>query len=76
MVNFQNDLISSLFTVFRAVFRTEQVLMIWRRDLERFFGILFLKGYSFCMMADFQNGLISRVFSVSSRGFVAQNNCK
>ena len=41
MVNFQNDLISSLFTVFRAVFRTEQVLMIWRRDLERFFGILF-----------------------------------
>ena len=34
----------------------------------------FSKGYSLCMMADFQNGLISRKFSVSSTGFFAKNN--
>ena len=27
-------------------------------------------GYSLCMMADFQNGLISPIFSVSWRGFL------
>ena len=27
-------------------------------------------GYSICMMADFQNGLISRIFGVSSSGFL------
>ena len=26
-------------------------------------------GYSLCMMADFQNGLISRIFGVFSSGF-------
>ena len=26
-------------------------------------------GYSLCMMADFQNGLISRMFGVFSSGF-------
>ena len=33
-------------------------------------------GYSLCMMADFQNGLISGIFGVFSSGFFAQNNCK
>ena len=33
-------------------------------------------GYSLCMMADFQNGLISRIFSVFLKGFFAQENCK
>ena len=40
-------------------------------DFDMFFGILifdpksgFCKGYSLCMMADFRNGLISRIFSV------------
>ena len=33
-------------------------------------------GYSLCMMADFENGLISRIFVVFLSGFVAQNNCK
>ena len=33
-------------------------------------------GYSLCMMADFQNGLISRIFGVFSRGFFAQNHSK
>ena len=27
-------------------------------------------GYSLCMMADFQNGLISRIFSVFESGFL------
>ena len=27
-------------------------------------------GYSLCIMADFQNGLISRIFSVFSSGFL------
>ena len=42
-------------------------------DFDMFFGILifdlkrrFCKAYSLCMMADFQNGLISRKFSVIS----------
>ena len=50
--------------------------MICRMDFEMFFGILifdpksgFCMGYSLCMMADFQNGLISRIFSVFSSGF-------
>ena len=46
-------------------------------DFDMFFGILifdpkwgFCKGYSLCMMADFQNALISRIFSVFSSGFL------
>ena len=46
-------------------------------DFDMFFGILifylkwgFCKGYSLCMMADFKNGLISRIFSVFSSGFL------
>ena len=46
-------------------------------DFDMFFGILifdlkrgFCKAYSLCMMADFQNGLISRIFSVFSSGFL------
>ena len=27
-------------------------------------------GYSFCMIADFQNGLISRIFGVYWKGFL------
>ena len=33
-------------------------------------------GYSLCMMADFENGLISRIFSVFWTGFFAENICK
>ena len=46
-------------------------------DFDMFFGILifdpevrFCMGYSLCMMADFQNGLISRIFRVFSSGFL------
>ena len=46
-------------------------------DFDMFFGILifdpnwgFCKGYNLCMMADFQNGLISRILIVFSSGFL------
>ena len=51
--------------------------MICRMDFGTFFGILifdpksgFFMGYSLCTMADFQNGLISRIFSVFRSGFL------
>ena len=51
--------------------------MICRMDFDMFFGILifdpnegFCMGYSLCMMADFQNALISRIFGVFSSGFL------
>ena len=50
-------------------------------DLDMLLGILifdpksgFCMGYSLCMMADFQNGLISRVFSVVWSGFLHRKN--
>ena len=56
---------------FEAVFWIKQLAMICRMDFDMFFGILifdpkwgFCKGYSLCMMGDFQNGLISRILSV------------
>ena len=46
-------------------------------DFAMVFGILifdpkweFWEGYSLCMMAHFQNHLISRIFGVSLRGFL------
>ena len=33
-------------------------------------------GYSLCMMGDFHNGVISRIFSVFCERFFVQNNCK
>ena len=51
--------------------------MVGRMDFDMFLGILisdpksgFCMGYSLCMMADFQNGLISRVFSGFWSGFL------
>ena len=45
-------------------------------DFDMFFGILifepkcrFCMGYSLCMMADFENALISRIFGVFWSGF-------
>ena len=71
------------FVFFRAVFCTEQLKMICRMDFDMFFGILifdtkraFCMGYSLSMMADFQNGLISRIFLVFWSSFFAQNNSK
>ena len=51
--------------------------MICRMDFDMFFGILVFDpkgrlcmGYSLCMMTDFQNGLISRIFNVLLSGFL------
>ena len=33
-------------------------------------------GYSLCMMADFENILISRLFGFFLERFFAENNCK
>ena len=51
--------------------------MICRTDFDMVFGILifypksrFCMGYSLCMMADFQNALISRIFGVFWSGFL------
>ena len=51
--------------------------MICRMDFDMFFRNLifdskggFCMGYSLFMMADFQNGLISRIFGVYSSGFL------
>ena len=51
--------------------------MVGRMNFDMFLGILIFDpksglcmGYSLCMMADFQNGLISGVFSVFSSGFL------
>ena len=62
---------------FEAVFCLEQLEMICNMDFDKFFGILifdpkrwFCEGYSLCVMGDFQNGLISRKFSVFWSGFL------
>ena len=59
------------FVFFEAGFCTEQLLMVCRMDFEACLGILifdpksgFCMGYSLCMMADFQNGLISGIFCI------------
>ena len=51
--------------------------MICRMDFDMFFGILifepksgFCMGYSPCMVADFQNAIISRIFRVFWSGFL------
>ena len=51
--------------------------MICRMDFDMFFGILifdpksgFSMGYRLCIMADFQNALISGIFNVFSSGFL------
>ena len=51
--------------------------MICRIDFDMFFAILifdpksgFSMGYSLCIMADFQNALISRIFGLFSSGFL------
>ena len=51
--------------------------MICTMDFDMFSAILifdlksgFCMGYSLCMKADFQTGLISRIFSVLGSGFL------
>ena len=68
---------------FRAFFAQNNSKWFVEWIFDMFFGILifdpkwgFCKGYSLCMMADVQNGLISRILIVFSSGFFAQNNSK
>ena len=56
---------------FEAVSCTEELSVICRMDFDMFFGVLifepkrgFCMGHSLCMMAEFQNGLISGIFGV------------
>ena len=51
--------------------------MICRMDCDMFFVILifdprsgFFMGYRLCIMANFQNNLISQIFGVFSSGFL------
>ena len=53
-----------------SVFCTQELEMICTMDFDMFFGILifdpqsgFCMGYSLCMMADFQDGLIAGTFA-------------
>ena len=77
MADFQNGLISRIFSVFWSGFLHRTSLNDFRMDFAMFFGTLifdpksgFCMSYSLCMMADFQNGLISRIFSVFWSGFL------
>ena len=73
MADFQNAFISRIFSVFASRFshRTALNELQNRMDFDMFFGISlfvlqqgFCMGYSLFMMADFQNGLNSRIFGV------------
>ena len=62
---------------FGGGFFGEELWMICRMDFDMFFGILvldskwgFWMGYSLCMMADFQNGLISLILIVFFERFL------
>ena len=83
VADFQNGVISRIFSVFSIGVSHWTTGNVCRTDFDMFFGILifdpklgFCKVYSLCMMADFQNGLISRILSVFSIVFFAPNNCK
>ena len=82
--DFQNGCISQILGAFASGFFAQNN-STWFVEwvLTCFFGILlfdpkwgFCMGYSLCMMADFQNGLISRIFKGFFERFRAQNNSK
>ena len=77
MADFQNRLISRIFGVFSSGFFYTTTLIWLKNNLSYFFWILifhpnwlFHQGYSLCMMADFENRLISTIFGVLSSGFM------
>ena len=78
MADFQTRLISRIFGIFSSGF-LHRTIPIWlkNRFSHVFFLILifdpnwlFCKGYSLCMMADFQNRLIFPIFGVFYIGFL------
>ena len=70
MADFETALVSRIFSVFS--FCTQHHQMICTMDFDTCFGILIFEPFhdfaraiaSLCMVADFQNALISRIFSV------------
>ena len=75
--DFQGGLISRIFNDFWSGFLHRTIYMTFGMNFDIFFGVLiydskggFCLGYRLCMMADFQNGLISRIFSVFWSGFL------
>ena len=81
MGDFQNGLISRIFSVFWSGFLPRTTRNDLWMDFDMFFGILifdpkwgFCKGYSLCMISYFQNGLISRIFSVFWSGLLPRKN--
>ena len=57
--------------------------MVCGMDFDMFFGNLifdlksgFCMGYSLCMMTDFQNGVISRIFNIFLSGFLHKTTPK
>ena len=77
MVDFQNGLISQIFADFSSGFWTEQLNCSCRFIFGLFLkkkisdpDYLFCMGYRLTKMVDFQNGLISRILTVFSSGFL------
>ena len=77
MADFQNAVISPIFCFFWSGFLHRTTVNFCTMDFDMFFGILtfepkwgFCMGYSLCMMADFQNAVISRIFGVFWSGFL------
>ena len=88
MADFQNGLISRIFGVFSSDFFHRITLMFLLNGFSRVFGIFnfspkliilqrlysLCMGYCLCKMADFQNGLIYRIFGVFSSAFLHRIN--
>ena len=76
MADFQNGLTSRIFGLFWSGFLHRTTVNDFQNRFGHFFGILifalnwgFCMGYSLCMMAAFQNGLISPIVGVFSSVF-------
>ena len=79
MADLQNRLISLIFGVFSSGFLHRTTLTWLKNRCSHIFWILifdptwlFCKGYSLCVMADFQNRLISRMLGVFSSVFCTE----
>ena len=82
MADFYYALISRIFSVFSSDFLHTATLNGFFNEFCQLFGILifdpkkgFCMGYSLCMMADFQNSLTSRIFTLSLSGFLHRTTC-
>ena len=80
MADFQSDLIFRVFSVFWSVFLQRTTVNDLQKNDMFFLILIFHPKWGLCMgcglwiMADFQNGLISRIFSVFCRGFLQRTS--